>query len=150
MPNSLDLMNCNSPGFSVHGDSPGKNTGVGCHILIQGIFLPRDQTLTSCGSYIAVRFFTTGPTRVKLEFPLTSLIYGVIHKWTTHTKHSNCTHLPTDSHRPTCIWLGTIRYCNHGPRDTITPLCTTSSGCSPKSTSQSISVAAGGQHVSLQ
>jgi len=23
---------------SVHGDSPGKNTGVGCHALFQGIF----------------------------------------------------------------------------------------------------------------
>ena len=27
-----------SPGSSVHGDSPGKNTGVGCHTLLQGIF----------------------------------------------------------------------------------------------------------------
>ena len=27
------------PGSSVHGDSPGKNTGVGCHALLQGIFL---------------------------------------------------------------------------------------------------------------
>ena len=29
---------CSPPGFSVHGDSPGKNTGVGCHFLFQGIF----------------------------------------------------------------------------------------------------------------
>ena len=29
---------CSSPGFSVHRDSPGKNTGVGCHALLQGIF----------------------------------------------------------------------------------------------------------------
>ena len=27
------------PGFSVHGISQGKNTGVGCHSLLQGIFL---------------------------------------------------------------------------------------------------------------
>ena len=27
---------CNPPGPSVHGDSPGKNTGVGCHALLQG------------------------------------------------------------------------------------------------------------------
>ena len=33
-----DPMDCSLPGFSVHGDSPGKNTGVGCHSLIQGIF----------------------------------------------------------------------------------------------------------------
>ena len=32
------LMNCSPPGSSVHGDSPGKNTGVGCHALLQEIF----------------------------------------------------------------------------------------------------------------
>ena len=34
-----DAMDCSPPGSSVHGDSPGKNTGVGCHALLQGIFL---------------------------------------------------------------------------------------------------------------
>ena len=29
---------CSLPGSSVHGDSPVKNTGVGCHALFQGIF----------------------------------------------------------------------------------------------------------------
>ena len=28
-------MDCSPPGFSVHGDYPGKNTGVGCHTLLQ-------------------------------------------------------------------------------------------------------------------
>ena len=31
-------MDYSSPSSSVHGDSPGKNTGVGCHALLQGIF----------------------------------------------------------------------------------------------------------------
>ena len=31
-------MDCNPPGSSVHGDSPGRNTGVGCHGVFQGIF----------------------------------------------------------------------------------------------------------------
>ena len=31
-------MDCSLPGSSVHRDSPGKNTGVGCHALLQGIF----------------------------------------------------------------------------------------------------------------
>ena len=31
-------MDCSPPGSSVHGDSPGKNTGVGCCALLQGIF----------------------------------------------------------------------------------------------------------------
>ena len=34
-----DQMDSNPPGSSVHVDSPGKNTGVGCHALPQGIFL---------------------------------------------------------------------------------------------------------------
>ena len=33
-----DPMDCSPPGSSVHGDSPGKNTGVGCHALLQEIF----------------------------------------------------------------------------------------------------------------
>ena len=33
-------------------DSPGKNTGVGCHALLQSLFRPRDQTsaFVSCVS----------------------------------------------------------------------------------------------------
>ena len=30
---------CSLSGSSVHVDSPGKNTGMGCHALLQGIFL---------------------------------------------------------------------------------------------------------------
>ena len=33
-----NLMDCSLPDFSVHGDSPGKNTEVGSHSLLQGIF----------------------------------------------------------------------------------------------------------------
>jgi len=40
-----DPMNCSPPGSSVHGDSPGKNTGVGCHALLQGIFLMQESNL---------------------------------------------------------------------------------------------------------
>ena len=31
-------MDCSPPGSSVYGDSSGKNTGVGCHSLLQRIF----------------------------------------------------------------------------------------------------------------
>ena len=34
-----DPMDCSPPGSSVHGDPPVKNTGVGCDVLLQGIFL---------------------------------------------------------------------------------------------------------------
>ena len=33
-----DPMDCSPPGSSDHGNSSGKNTGVGCHVLLQGIF----------------------------------------------------------------------------------------------------------------
>ena len=44
-------MNYNPAGSSVHG-IPGKNTGVGCHFLLQGIFSAQG---------LAGRFFTTEP-----------------------------------------------------------------------------------------
>ena len=36
-----DLKDCSPPDSSVHGDSPGKNTGVGCHAFLQGTFPTR-------------------------------------------------------------------------------------------------------------
>ena len=33
-----DPMDCSPPGSSVHGDSPDKNTGVGCRAPLQEIF----------------------------------------------------------------------------------------------------------------
>ena len=37
-PTFCSPMDCSPPGSSVHGDSLGKNTGVDCHVLLQGIF----------------------------------------------------------------------------------------------------------------
>ena len=37
-PTLCDPMDCSPPDSFDHGDSPGKNTGVGCHALLQGIF----------------------------------------------------------------------------------------------------------------
>ena len=45
-PTLCNLIDCSPPGFSIHGDSPGKNTGVGCHALLQGIF--PTQILNPC------------------------------------------------------------------------------------------------------
>ena len=65
------------PGSS--GDSPGKNTGVGCHALSRGPFhrrdptqvsQPRDQTQVSC---IASRFFIVWATREPRNTRLNSL-----------------------------------------------------------------------------
>ena len=37
-PTLCNPLDCSLSGFSVHGDSPGKNAEVNCHFLIQGIF----------------------------------------------------------------------------------------------------------------
>ena len=54
-PTLCDPMYYSLLGSSVHADSPGKNTGVGCHALLQGSSQPRDLTQISC---IERGFFT--------------------------------------------------------------------------------------------
>ena len=53
-------MDCSPPGFSVHGDSLSKNTGVGCHFLFQGIFSTWGLNRVSC---ITGGFFTAWAIR---------------------------------------------------------------------------------------
>ena len=45
-PTLCTLMDCCPPGSSVHRFSPGKNTGVGCYSLLQGIFLTQGLNLS--------------------------------------------------------------------------------------------------------
>ena len=44
-PTLCDPVGCSLPGSSVHGDSAGKNTGGGCHFLLQGIFPTQGSNL---------------------------------------------------------------------------------------------------------
>ena len=44
-PTLCDPMVCSVLGSSVHGDSPGKNTGMGCHAFLQGIFPTQESNL---------------------------------------------------------------------------------------------------------
>ena len=80
-PTLCDPMDYSSPGSSVPGDSPGKNTGVSCRALLQGgCSQPRDRT---CIFRVAGRFFTYWATREAplLPYPLhlfTSIFYFVI------------------------------------------------------------------------
>ena len=59
-PTLCDPMDCSPPGSSVHGDSPGKNTGVGCHALLQGLFPhPGIKPSSLMAPALAGGFFTT-------------------------------------------------------------------------------------------
>ena len=50
-----DPMDCSLPGSPVHGDSLGKNTGMGSHFLLQRIF-PETKTMSliSPGNIVSV------------------------------------------------------------------------------------------------
>ena len=57
---SCDPMDCSPPGSSVHEDLQAKNTGVGCHSILQEISqLKRSNPV----SRIASRFFTVLATK---------------------------------------------------------------------------------------
>ena len=65
------LTRCNPRDRSWSGsrpcDSPGKNTGVGCHFLLQGIFQTQGSNPYLLSSpELAGRFFTTSTTREAL------------------------------------------------------------------------------------
>ena len=60
-----DPLDCSPPFPSVHGDSPGKNTGVGCMPSSRGSSQPKDLTQVSC---TAGRFFTIWATRAAQEY----------------------------------------------------------------------------------
>ena len=51
-------MDCCLPGSSVHGDSPSKTTGVGCHFLLQGIFPTQGLNPHLMSPELAGGFFT--------------------------------------------------------------------------------------------
>ena len=55
-----NLIDCSPPGSSVHGDSPGKNTGVGCLPYSRESSQPRAWIQVS---HIAGGFFTIWTTR---------------------------------------------------------------------------------------
>ena len=61
---------CSPPGFFVHGIFPGKNTAVGCHFILQGIFLDRGQTHVSWISCLGRQILYHWSTRILVFEPL--------------------------------------------------------------------------------
>ena len=61
-PTLWNLMDYSLPGCPVHGDSPGKNTGVSCLALFQGIFSVQGLNWHLMSPALAGGFFTTSTT----------------------------------------------------------------------------------------
>ena len=58
-------MDCSPPGSSARGDSPGKNTGLGCHALLQGIFPTQGSNPgLSCCRWILHHLSNQGSSRI--------------------------------------------------------------------------------------
>ena len=57
-----DSVGYSLPDSSVHGDYPGKNTGVGCHALLQGIFQTQGSNSHLMFPALVGEFFTTSAT----------------------------------------------------------------------------------------
>ena len=89
-------MDCSPPGSSVHEVSPGKNTGVGCHALFQGIFptqILNPCLLVSCVSCIGGRVLyylgSSGLEEYSLKHP-TSALNGSSWFLSSGCSHSSC------------------------------------------------------------
>ena len=54
-------MDCSPLGSSVHGDSPGKNIGVGCRALLQVLHNPGMEPESLMFPVLTSLFFTTAP-----------------------------------------------------------------------------------------
>ena len=106
-PTLCNPTDCSLPGASVDGDSPGKNTGVGCHFLLQGNCPePGIEPASLRSPALAARFFITSADwegqhtcrycyfinqyRVRLSFMLINAI-SIFH----HLIHL-CIHLVTE------------------------------------------------------
>ena len=60
-PTLCNPMDCSPSGSSVHGIFWGKNTGVGCHFLLLGIFLTQRSNIWTHASCTEGGFFTVEP-----------------------------------------------------------------------------------------
>ena len=63
-----DPMDCSPPGYSVHGILQAKNTGAGCHVLLQEIFLTQELNLSLCVSCVAADSSPTCPVSGTIDY----------------------------------------------------------------------------------
>ena len=84
-PTLCEPMDCSQPGSPVHGIFSGKNAGMGCHLLLQGIFPTQGSNLCLLhwSPALVGKFFTTAPpgkpslilTKANTPPPFSSLIF---------------------------------------------------------------------------
>ena len=98
-PTVCDPMDGSPPGSFVHGNSPSKNTGAGCHALLQGIF----STQGSNPHLLCLLHWQVGSLPNKCK-------WKGISATGTHGPENHFSHIPTDGGQ-----------CNPIPRTSHTP-----------------------------
>ena len=80
-------MDCSPPGSSIHGDSPGKNSRVGCHVLLQEIFPTQGSNtgLPRCGWILYYLSHQRSPRMLSGQpsagnLPTQELNWGLLHR----------------------------------------------------------------------
>ena len=73
-------MDCSPPGSSVHGDSPDKNTGVGCHVLLQRIF-PTQGATKEAQIRTILKFFSMKDYKPKIQEFMLNVEYILEYLW---------------------------------------------------------------------
>ena len=94
-------MDCSLPGSSVHGDSSGQNTGVGCHLLLQEVSL---TPCLSCFCFHLRGCPSHSPLPVKLS-PVASCARGV----------TSALQLPAALDQHLALWNGEFPLCTQDP-----------------------------------
>ena len=91
-------MDCSLPGSSVHGDSPGKNTGESCHVLLQ-IFPTQGLNLHLTSPALASGFFITSDVKDLMYLSQTRR-KGRIRKWKGELPDSQSSRCPSVPNSP--------------------------------------------------
>ena len=93
---SCDPVDCSPPSSSVHGDSPAKNTGVGCPALLQEIFATQgsNPSLPHC-RWVLYRLSHQGsPWCVLILFPFPFLRSKGLNSGNGIVSSPSCKHCP--------------------------------------------------------
>ena len=107
-PTLCDPMDCSPPGSSVHGDSPGKNTGVGCHALLQRIFPTQGSNpgLLHCRQILHCLSHQGSP-RILTGAGSLSVLWGIFPTWgwTGRLLHCRCALYQLSCRRSPCPYI---------------------------------------------